>query len=172
MKTSESISIVFLTVTMGFGTTSASETLSNGGFGAIPGEEQPAHRVVQSDPIFPRPPQQEPRPNLPWPTPPRPNEPMRPGDPVPGLPQTDPIPGRPQKLPEERQTMVITAEHIKQAQDVLRAKGLTPGEDGKLDDKTQQALQAFQKMNGLPVTGVLDDKTAAKLGINLASERR
>ena len=169
MKTSESISIVFLTVAMGFGTTSASETLSNGGFGTIPGEEQPAHRVVQADPIFPRPPQQEPRPNLPGPTPPRPNEPMRPGDPVPGLPQADPIPGRPERLPDD---MVITTEHIKQAQDALRAKGLTPGEAGRLDDKTQQALQAFQKMNGLPVTGVLDDKTAAKLGVNIASGRR
>jgi carboxyl-terminal processing protease len=68
--------------------------------------------------------------------------------------------------------MVITTEHIKQAQDALRAKGLIPGEGGRLDDKTQQALQAFQKMNGLPVTGVLDDKTAAKLGVNLASGRR
>ena len=65
--------------------------------------------------------------------------------------------------------MVVSADHIKKAQDALKAKGLNPGTDGKLDDKTQQALRDFQKVNNLPATGVLDAQTAAKLGITLDS---
>ena len=65
--------------------------------------------------------------------------------------------------------MVVSTDHIKKAQDALKAKGLNPGTDGKLDDKTQQALRDFQKVNNLPATGVLDAQTAAKLGITLDS---
>jgi peptidoglycan hydrolase-like protein with peptidoglycan-binding domain len=36
-----------------------------------------------------------------------------------------------------------------------------------MDGKTQQALRDFQKANKLPVTGVLDAQTAAKLGVTL-----
>jgi peptidoglycan hydrolase-like protein with peptidoglycan-binding domain len=39
-----------------------------------------------------------------------------------------------------------------------------------MDAKTQQALRDFQKANDLTVTGVLDEKTAAKLGVNLGAE--
>jgi peptidoglycan hydrolase-like protein with peptidoglycan-binding domain len=63
--------------------------------------------------------------------------------------------------------MVVSAEHIKKAQEALKAKGLNPGTDGKMDEKTQQALRDFQKVNNLPATGVLDSQTAAKLGITL-----
>jgi peptidoglycan hydrolase-like protein with peptidoglycan-binding domain len=63
--------------------------------------------------------------------------------------------------------MVVSAEHIKKAQEALKAKGLNPGTDGKLDEKTQQALRDFQKINNLPATGVLDAQTAAKLGITM-----
>jgi len=65
--------------------------------------------------------------------------------------------------------MVVSAEHVKKAQEALKAKGLNPGADGKMDDKTQQALRDFQKVNNLPATGVLDAQTAAKLGITLDS---
>ena len=102
-------------------------------------------------------------------------QPTIPGQPAPGLPQTDPIPGQPGTIPERVQqprsgdNMVVSAEHIKKAQEALKAKGLNPGADGKMDEKTQQALRDFQKVNNLPATGVLDDKTAAKLGITLDS---
>jgi carboxyl-terminal processing protease len=68
------------------------------------------------------------------------------------------------------QGMVVTSDHIKKAQDALKAKGLNPGTGGKLDPQTQQALSEFQKANDLPATGVLDEKTAAKLGVNLGTE--
>jgi peptidoglycan hydrolase-like protein with peptidoglycan-binding domain len=92
------------------------------------------------------------------------------------LPQTDPIPGQPGTIPERiqppaagHQGMAVTAEHIKKAQDALQAKGHNPGSDGRMDAKTQQALREFQKNNDLPATGVLDEKTAAKLGVNLGT---
>lgn len=127
-------------------------------------------------------------PGLPGQTVPQPGprtQPTIPGQPAPDLPQTDlmpgqpgtPMPGQPGTIPEraqqprasEGQNMVVSAEHIKKAQEALKAKGLNPGTDGKLDEKTQQALREFQKVNDLPATGVLDAKTAAKLGITLDS---
>jgi peptidoglycan hydrolase-like protein with peptidoglycan-binding domain len=66
--------------------------------------------------------------------------------------------------------MAVTSEDIKKAQEALKAKGLEPGTDGKMDAKTQQALRDFQKANDLTVTGVLDEKTAAKLGVHLGAE--
>jgi peptidoglycan hydrolase-like protein with peptidoglycan-binding domain len=66
--------------------------------------------------------------------------------------------------------MVVTSEHIKKAQDALKAKGLNPGTGGKLDPRTQQALREFQKANNLPATGVLDEKTAAKLGVTMGTQ--
>lgn len=104
-------------------------------------------------------------------------QPTIPGQP-PGLSQTDPMPGQPGTIPERAQqprasdksdNMVVSEEHIKKAQDALKAKGLNPGSDGKMDAKTQQALRDFQKVNNLPATGVLDAKTAEKLGITLDS---
>jgi peptidoglycan hydrolase-like protein with peptidoglycan-binding domain len=66
--------------------------------------------------------------------------------------------------------MVVSTEHIKKAQEALKAKGLNPGSDGKMDEKTQQALRDFQKVNNLPATGVLDAQTAAKLGVTIDSK--
>ena len=105
---------------------------------------------------------------------PREVEPTIPGKPAPGLPQREPFPGRPGTIPERTQVpsmapedMVITPSHVSKAQDALKANGLNPGTGGKMDPATQQALQEFQKKNNLPATGVLDEKTAAKLGVNL-----
>jgi peptidoglycan hydrolase-like protein with peptidoglycan-binding domain len=66
--------------------------------------------------------------------------------------------------------MAVTSEDIKKAQDALKAKGLNPGTGGKLDPQTQQALREFQKANNLPATGVLDEKTAAKLGVTMGTQ--
>jgi hypothetical protein len=112
----------------------------------------------------------------PGPSTPRETQPTIPGQPAPGIPQPDRMPGQPGTIPErmERpstgdQNMVISSDDIKKAQDALKAKGLTPGADGRMDAKTQQALRDFQKANKLPVTGVLDEKTADKLGVNKSS---
>jgi hypothetical protein len=109
----------------------------------------------------------------PGPTLPRETQPTIPGQPAPGLPQTQPMPGQPGTIPERvqppRDSMVLSSGDIKKAQDALKMKGLNPGTDGQLDAKTQQALRDFQKANDLPMTGTLDDKTAAKLGIDIGT---
>ncbi|HEY7715938.1 MAG TPA: peptidoglycan-binding protein [Candidatus Binatia bacterium] len=116
-------------------------------------------------------------PSIPRPEPSTPQQPTIPGQPAPGLPQTDPIPGQPGTIPEimkhpgeNPQSPAATSEDIKKAQDALQARGLNPGADGRMDAKTQQALREFQQANDLPVTGDLDQKTAEKLGVNLAVE--
>ena len=115
-------------------------------------------------------------PTVPQPGPGTSQRPTIPGQPAPGLPQTDPIPGQPGTIPERVQRpdagqhMAVTSEDIKKAQDALKAKGLEPGTDGRMDAKTQQALRDFQKANDLTVTGVLDEKTAAKLGVSLGGK--
>ena len=99
--------------------------------------------------------------DIPEPTSPRPN---------PGFPEELPMPrtSRPPEVIEEK--MVISPNHIRRAQEALRVRGLNPGDDGKLDQNTQEALAKFQKQNNLPATGVLDDKTAAKLGVDVKRE--
>jgi hypothetical protein len=120
----------------------------------------------------PGPSEPKPGPRLPQQTEP---EPTIPGRPAPGLPQTEPLPGRPGTVPEQIQPraprgeeMVISSEDIKKAQEALKAKGMDPGPaTGRMDAQTQEALSKFQKANDLPATGVLDEKTAAKLGVAL-----
>jgi carboxyl-terminal processing protease len=53
---------------------------------------------------------------------------------------------------------------IKSAQIMLDAIGYHPGrQDGFYDDKTRDAVIAFQKMNNLPATGTIKGETATKL---------
>ena len=112
-------------------------------------------------------------PTQPGPNLPRETQPTIPGQPAPGLPQTQPFPGQPGTIPERfepplpsEKNMTVTPDDIKKAQEALQAKGHAPGTTGRLDAKTQQALRDFQKANNLPATGVLDEKTAEKLGVN------
>lgn len=131
--------------------------------GGIPAPAKPG----QPGPTFP-----QPDPNAP-----RPVEPTIPGrpapGPTPGLPQTDRMPEQPGSPLDktqrpgagDRQSNTVTPAHIKSAQEALRAQGFNPGADSTMDTKTQEALRDFQKKNNLPATGVLDEKTAAKLGI-------
>jgi hypothetical protein len=121
----------------------------------------------------------------PGPTTPRQTQPTNPGQPAPGLPQTDPAPGQSGPIPGQRGTIpervegqgaqqgttAVSSDNIKKAQDALKARGLNPGTDGKMDANTQQALRDFQKANNLPVTGVLDQRTAQQLGVSLEGQR-
>jgi peptidoglycan hydrolase-like protein with peptidoglycan-binding domain len=67
--------------------------------------------------------------------------------------------------------MVVSPDHIRSAQEALKARGHNPGSvNGKMDEKTQQALRDFQKANNLPATGVLDEKTAEQLGVTLIEQ--
>ncbi|MGX1983443.1 carboxyl-terminal processing protease [Thermolongibacillus altinsuensis] len=55
-------------------------------------------------------------------------------------------------------------EQIKSAQQMLKGLGFDPGrEDGYFSKETEQAVKAFQKANGLPVTGKINQNTASVL---------
>lgn len=122
-----------------------------------------------------------PGPTVPRPVPDLPQQiqPTIPGQPAPGLPQTEPLPGQRGTIPERmpppdagsQQEMVISSDDIKRAQEALKAKGRDPGAiSGRMHAKTQEALREFQKENNLPATGVLDQKTADKLGVTLKGD--
>lgn len=93
----------------------------------------------------------------------------------PGLDQK--IPGQQGTIPEIIQRpggvtpqaqMTVSPEEIRRAQEVLKAKGYDPGAaSGNLHAGTQDALRQYQKANNLPVTGVLDQRTAETLGIEI-----
>jgi hypothetical protein len=122
-------------------------------------------------------------PGAPQPDPnfPRQVQPTIPGQPAPGLPgQSEPIPGQPGTIPERMQppdagsprdrAANVSPDDVRKAQQALTANGHNPGSaNGVMDGKTQQALRDFQRANKLPVTGVLDEQTAQKLGISLGS---
>jgi len=64
-----------------------------------------------------------------------------------------------------------SVEDIRKAEEALKARGLDPGPvDGKIDDRTQQAIREFQKQNNLTVTGSMDQQTADKLGVKIGSQ--
>jgi len=157
------VTAALLSASVGLGTHSIFAQSAPGG--GIPAPAKPG----QPGPTFP-----QPDPNAPKPV--EPTIPGRPAPgPTPGLPKTNPMPGQPGSpvdrtqrpgAGERQDNNVVTAAHIKSAQGALRAQGFNPGADGRMDAKTQEALRDFQKKNNLPATGVLDEKTAAKLGVN------
>jgi len=84
------------------------------------------------------------------------------------------LPGQQGTIPEivERpgamNPMVVSPQEVRKAQETLKAKGYDPGPaSGTLDTRTQEALRKFQQDNNLLATGVLDDKTASQLGIDI-----
>jgi peptidoglycan hydrolase-like protein with peptidoglycan-binding domain len=64
----------------------------------------------------------------------------------------------------------LSSDEVKKLQEALKEKGDDPGSvDGHMGRKTHAAVRAFQKSNGLKVTGSVDKETADKLGIEIAS---
>jgi carboxyl-terminal processing protease len=67
----------------------------------------------------------------------------------------------------------MTGDDVKNLQIMLDGIGQTPGRtDGYFNDKTVIAVKAFQRLNSLPVTGEVDEKTAQKLEEAVAKEIR
>ena len=90
------------------------------------------------------------------------------------LDRTPTAPGREQQLPPSgreipKGTEGMSASDIKQVQQALKAKGHDAGTSGVMDDKTREAIRAFQKSEGLTMTGTIDDKTAKALGVSSKS---
>jgi peptidoglycan hydrolase-like protein with peptidoglycan-binding domain len=59
---------------------------------------------------------------------------------------------------------------VETAQWSLRRRGISVPADGDLDARTQQALAQFQRANNLPVTGMPDAATLARLRTQPATE--
>lgn len=96
------------------------------------------------------------------------------------LPGQEPLPGQRGTIPERmpspdsgsQQEMVVSSDDIRRAQEALKGKGFDPGAiSGRMHARTQEALRQFQTANDLPATGVLDQKTADKLGIKLRGDK-
>lgn len=61
---------------------------------------------------------------------------------------------------------------VKTLQQMLTGIGLVPGrEDGYFSAQTEEAVKTFQRMNGLPVTGVVEGETTVKL-MNAVEEKK
>jgi peptidoglycan hydrolase-like protein with peptidoglycan-binding domain len=55
---------------------------------------------------------------------------------------------------------------IQDAQNALSDQGYDPGaHDGHIGWRTREAIRNFQRDKGLPISGVLDEPTADRLGI-------
>ena len=66
-----------------------------------------------------------------------------------------------------------TKEQIKQAQAILKARGLYAGaEDSKLSADTRAALRKYQEAEGLKVTGTLNKATLEKMGVILTDRQK
>jgi peptidoglycan hydrolase-like protein with peptidoglycan-binding domain len=82
--------------------------------------------------------------------------------------------GSEQNLPptaDQKGVSGLSKDEIMQVERALQTKGYKPGTvDGVMDDSTREAVRAFQKDNSLPITGSIDDKTAAKLGVTLKTK--
>ncbi|HJQ31773.1 MAG TPA: peptidoglycan-binding domain-containing protein [Pyrinomonadaceae bacterium] len=64
-------------------------------------------------------------------------------------------------------------DQIKQAQDILKARGLYSGEStGKLDQPTRDGLKKYQEAEKLKVTGTLNAATLQKMGVALTDKQK
>jgi peptidoglycan hydrolase-like protein with peptidoglycan-binding domain len=59
---------------------------------------------------------------------------------------------------------------MRKVEDALRAKGYQVGKiDGVADDDARKAIRSFQQDNGMPITGMVDQRTADRLGVRLSA---
>jgi peptidoglycan hydrolase-like protein with peptidoglycan-binding domain len=66
-----------------------------------------------------------------------------------------------------------TKEQIKQAQGLLKQRGLYAGEStGKLDAETRNGLKKYQEAEGLKVTGTLNAATLQKMNVALNDKQK
>lgn len=82
-------------------------------------------------------------------------------------------PGRDQDVPGVNQlgTPELSKNDMRAVEEALQTKGYKPGKiDGVADDEAREAIRAFQKDNGFSVTGMVDQKTADRLGVRISSK--
>jgi len=68
-------------------------------------------------------------------------------------------------------TPELSRNDMRAVEQALQSKGYKPGKiDGVADDEARAAIRAFQKDNGFTVTGMVDQKTAERLGVTISSK--
>lgn len=66
-----------------------------------------------------------------------------------------------------------TKEQVRQAQELLKQRGLYAGEaTGKLDTATRDGLRKYQEAEGLKVTGTLNATTLQKMNVTLTDKQK
>jgi hypothetical protein len=66
-------------------------------------------------------------------------------------------------------TPELSKNDMRVVEEALEAKGYEVGRvDGIADDSARQAIRSFQEDNGLPITGMVDQRTADKLDVRIS----
>ena len=76
-------------------------------------------------------------------------------------------PGDNENIPGMHQdgTQELSRDDMRVVQQALQSEGYNPGRsDGVADDNTRQAIRDFQQDKELPMTGVVDERTAENMG--------
>jgi peptidoglycan hydrolase-like protein with peptidoglycan-binding domain len=68
-------------------------------------------------------------------------------------------------------TPELSKNDMRKVEEALRAKGYQVGKiDGVADDDARKAIRSFQQDNGMPITGMVDQRTADRLGVRLSAK--
>jgi len=81
-------------------------------------------------------------------------------------------PGDNENIPgmREQGTPELSKNDMRMVEEALKSKGYNPGSiDGVADDAARTAIRSFQKDNGLPMTGTIDQRTAERLGVTIGA---
>ena len=66
-------------------------------------------------------------------------------------------------------TAELSKKDMKNVEEALKEKGYQVGRvDGVADDDVRKAIRSFQMDNGLPITGMVDQRTADKLDVTIS----
>ena len=68
-------------------------------------------------------------------------------------------------------TQELSKSDMQAVQQALKEKGYDVSLDGTANDATRAAIRKFQQDEGLPVTGMIDEPTAKRLGFETRSQR-
>jgi peptidoglycan hydrolase-like protein with peptidoglycan-binding domain len=67
-------------------------------------------------------------------------------------------------------TPELSKNDMRKVEEALRAKGYQVGKiDGVADDDVRKAIRSFQQDNGIPITGMVDQRTADRLGVTVSA---
>ena len=70
------------------------------------------------------------------------------------------------------ETTELSKSDMRMVEEALKSKGYNPGKvDGVADDANRAAIRSFQKDKGLPITGMVDKRTADELGVSISQSR-